>query len=95
MGIPYAIFMGITQGFGGVVAGTLWARYYGREHLGKIRGSIFTAGVAGSSVGPFIMGLVYDHTGSYQSSLWIFVAVLIPIAFASLWATPPQKPVIT
>jgi len=95
MGISYAIFMGITQGFGGVVAGTLWARYYGREHLGKIRGSIFTAGVAGSSVGPYIMGLVYDHTGSYQTSLWIFVAVLIPIAFASLLATPPQKPVIT
>ncbi len=91
MGIAYAIFMGITQGFGGVVTGTLWARYYGREHLGKIRGSIFTAGVAGSSIGPFLMGLIYDNTGSYQSSLWLFVAVLLPVIIAALWATPPKQ----
>jgi MFS family permease len=91
MGVAYAIFMGLTQGFGGVVGGTLWARYYGREHLGKIRGSVFTAGVAGSSVGPFFMGLIYDHTGSYQNSLWIFVAMLIPVIIAALWATPPAR----
>ena len=87
----YAIFMGLTQGFGGVVGGTLWARYYGRQHLGKIRGSVFTAGVAGSSTGPFIMGLIYDQLGSYQISLWIFLWLLVPIAFAALWAKPPKK----
>jgi len=86
----YAIFMGLTQGFGGVVGGTLWARYYGRKHLGRIRGSVFTAGVAGSSAGPFIMGLIYDNTGSYQLSLWIFMSLLIPVAIAALWARPPK-----
>ncbi len=88
----YAVFMGLTQGFGGVVGGTLWARYYGREHLGKIRGSVFTAGVAGSSTGPFIMGLIYDNTGSYQVSLFLFMVLLIPIAIAALWAKPPKLP---
>jgi MFS family permease len=87
----YAIFMGLTQGITGVVGGTLWARYYGRKNLGKIRGSVFTAGVAGSSVGPFIMGVIYDGTGSYQISLWIFITMLIPIAIAALWAKPPKK----
>ena len=91
MGSAYAILMGISQGFGGVVGGTLWARYYGREHLGKIRGSVFTAGVAGSSVGPFLMGLIYDNSGSYQSSLWLFIAMLIPIILAAFWATPPRR----
>lgn len=86
----YAIFMGLTQGFGGVVGGTLWARYYGRKHLGKIRGSVFTAGVVGSSTGPFLMGLIYDNTGSYQLSLQIFMVLLIPIAIAALWAKPPK-----
>jgi len=87
----YAVFMGLTQGFGGVVGSTLWARYYGRKHLGKIRGSVFTAGVAGSSTGPFIMGLIYDQFGSYQISLWIFIALLVPIAVAALWAKPPKR----
>jgi MFS family permease len=91
LGTVYAILMGMTQGFGGVVGGTLWARYYGREHLGKIRGSIFTAGVAGSSIGPFIMGLIFDHTGSYQVSLWLFIVMLVPVAIAAFWATPPKK----
>jgi MFS family permease len=91
----YAIFMGLTQGFGGVVGGTLWARYYGREHLGKIRGSVFTIGVAGSSIGPFIMGLIYDNLGSYQLSLWIFMAMLIPVAIAALWAKPPKRIEVT
>jgi MFS family permease len=91
MSIAYAVFMGVTQGFGGVVTGTLWARYYGREHLGKIRGSIFTVGVAGSSLGPFFMGLIYDNTDSYQLSLWIFIAILVPMMIAALWATPPRN----
>jgi MFS family permease len=92
MGLAYGIFMGIMQGFGGVVGGTLWARYYGREHLGKIRGSIFTAGVAGSSLGPFMMGLIFDTTGSYELSLWIFIAILLPMVGAAFWATPPKHP---
>ena len=95
LGTAYAILMGMTQGFGGVVGGTLWARYYGREHLGKIRGSIFTAGVAGSSIGPFIMGLIYDNTGGYQLSLWLFIAMIIPVAFAAFWATPPTSRKLT
>ena len=91
----YAIFMGLTQGFSGVVGGTLWARYYGRDHLGKIRGSVFTVGVAGSSIGPFIMGLIFDSTGSYQLSLWMFIALLVPIAIAARWAKPPKKIKVT
>ena len=65
----YALLLGVTQGLLGIVSGTLWARYYGRVHLGKIRGSVFTAGVVGSSLGPFIMGLLYDTFGSYTLSL--------------------------
>jgi MFS family permease len=91
MGHFYAILLGITQGLLGIAAGTLWARYYGRKHLGKIRGSIFTAGVAGSSSGPFIMGIIFDKFESYQISIWLFIGLLIPMAFAALWATPPEK----
>jgi len=91
IGQIYAILLGITQGLLGIAAGTLWARYYGRKHLGKIRGSVFTAGVAGSSSGPFIMGLFFDKFGSYQISIWLFIGLLIPMAFATLWAKPPKR----
>jgi MFS family permease len=91
LGQLYAVFMGIAAGLIGIVGGTLWAKYYGRKHLGKIRGSVFTAGVAGSSVGPFIMGLIYDNLGSYQLSLWIFIGLLIPVVISAFWATPPKR----
>ncbi len=87
----YALCIGIGQGLFGAVNNTLWVRYYGRAHLGKIRGSIAMATVAGSSAGPFIMGATYDLFGSYQISLTLFIAVLIPLIFAAFWATPPKK----
>ncbi|MCZ7668811.1 MAG: hypothetical protein M5U34_17225 [Chloroflexi bacterium] len=38
------------------------------------------------------MGVTYDFFGSYQFSLTLFIALLIPLAIAAFWATPPQKP---
>jgi len=86
----YAVLVGISTGLIALVGGTMFARYYGREHLGKLRGGVLTAQVAGSSLGPFITGLIYDLSGSFQISLWVFIAVLIPAALISLRAKNPQ-----
>jgi hypothetical protein len=83
--------MGIAQGLFGVTNSTVWVRYYGRAHLGRIRGSVALAMVAGSSAGPFIMGATYDLTGGYQLSLMLFIAILLPLALATLWASPPDR----
>jgi MFS family permease len=52
----YALLIGISQGLFGAVNNTVWVRYFGRAHLGHIRGSVAMAMVAGSSAGPFIWG---------------------------------------
>jgi OFA family oxalate/formate antiporter-like MFS transporter len=85
----YAALIGISTGLISLVGGTMFARYFGRAHLGKLRGGVLTAQVAGSSLGPFITGLIYDLTGSFQISLWIFVGILIPAALLSLKAVQP------
>ncbi|MCB8943280.1 MAG: MFS transporter [Ardenticatenaceae bacterium] len=87
----FALCIGIGQGFLGAVQSTLWVRYYGRLHLGKIRGSIATAGVAASSLGPFVMGATFDLFGSYNTSLWIFIIFLLPLIIAAPFATQPQN----
>jgi MFS family permease len=89
----YAVLIGVSTGLVALVGGTMFARYYGRAHLGKIRGSVLTAQVAGSSLGPFITGVIFDLTGSFSLSLWIFVVILIPASLASLMAVQPPKPV--
>jgi MFS family permease len=91
LGHAYAVMIGVTQGLFMAVGNVLWLRYYGRAHLGQIRGSVVTAIVAGSSAGPFVMGFTYDQFGDYRWSLIFFIAVLAPLAIAAFFATPPAR----
>jgi len=86
----YAVLVGISTGLISLVGGTMFARYFGRKHLGKLRGGVLTAQVAGSSLGPFITGVIFDLTGSYQISLWVFVGLLLPVGISSFWAVKPK-----
>lgn len=86
----YAGLLGLSQGLFTVSQGTMWVRYFGRTNLGKIRGSVMTAAVAGTSLGPFIMGFTYDLLGNYTVSLWIFAAIFAPFTILTLFATPPK-----
>jgi MFS family permease len=84
------VVMGLAQGLLGAVANTLWARFYGRDHVGKIRGSIATAMVAGSALGPFLMGFSHDTFGSYTPSLWLFLGLFGALTLMVPLATPPR-----
>jgi MFS family permease len=86
----FAIGLGATQGLFIVLGQTIWARYFGRTHLGKIRGTIWTACVAGSSAGPFVMGVTKDVFHVFTPAIWLCVALYGVLTFAALFATPPR-----
>lgn len=88
---PVGLLMGLTQGILAGAIGPLWPRYYGRAHLGRLRGALVTVMVASSSAGPFIMGLLRDLTGSYNPTMTLFAAICAPLAITALWATPPAR----
>ena len=82
---------GLGQAFFMTIISTLFPRYYGRRHLGKIQGAMATTLVGSSAVGPFAMGLLKDIAGSYDVSLRLFaviIAVMVPLA---LLAAPPNR----
>lgn len=85
----FAALFGAGQGLAISVNSTMWVRYYGRRHLGKIRGFVWSTTVAGSGCGPWILGLVHDQMGSFTPGLWGFVVLLLPLAPLSLLATAP------
>lgn len=85
----FALLFGAGQGIALSVNATMWVRYYGRQHLGKIRGAVWCTTVAGSGCGPFILGLFQDNLGSFTPGLWVFVGLLAPLPILSLWATAP------
>jgi len=86
----FATVLGGGQGILMAVRATLWVRYYGRTHLGKIRGSLVTIEVAASSTGPFLMGAAHDMFGGYHEVFWLFAAISAPMIGLGLLATRPE-----
>ncbi len=84
------IILGFAQGIGSAVNATLWVRYFGRRHLGKIRGTLTTAMVAGSSLGPLLVGWGRDLYLSYDPVFWGLGLLGLPLAAIALRATKPQ-----
>lgn len=87
----FAISLGAGQGIFMSVRSTIWVRYYGRAHLGKIRGTLTTVEVAASSMGPLLMGATHDLLGSYNDILTVFAAITAPMIIVTLFATPPKE----
>jgi MFS family permease len=83
--------LGLSQGVFFGASNPTWARYFGRDHLGRIRGIVMTGMVASSSLGPYLIGLCKDVTGSYGLILGVFALLPIPIAIAMPFAVPPMK----
>lgn len=83
------ILLGASQGvfFGAVHP--LWARYFGRRNIGKIRGLLMTINVGFSSLGPLVAGLSRDWLGSFDTAMILFVLMPLPVAVLSWWATAP------
>jgi MFS family permease len=82
---------GIGMGGTAILAEMIWANYFGRTSLGKIRGmgSLITS--AFSAGGPPFFGLLFDATQSYKLSFSIFIGMLFASAGLSLFLRPPKK----
>lgn len=90
----YAGFLLYGIGLGGsmVLAEILWANYFGRLSLGKVRGLglLLTQGLA--ALGPPFFGFMFDVTQGYGLSFAIFVGALLASGVLSLMLRPPVKP---
>ncbi|MBF9031230.1 MFS transporter [Rhodobacterales bacterium HKCCE3408] len=70
--------LGITQGIGGALWGTLLPRVYGTRHLGSIRALVTAAMVLSTAIGPGVTGLLIDRgidfpDQGFAMAVWCFV----------------------
>lgn len=88
-----AVFM-IVYGFminvQGITLSVMWANYFGREHLGSIRGAATIFMVVGSALGPLPFGLSFDQTGSYVP---VFIVMAVVTLLAVLLASSVSQPI--
>jgi MFS family permease len=89
----YAGFFLYGIGLGGnmVLPDILWANYFGRRSLGKVRGLGLLISQTVAALGPPFFGFLFDLTGAYDLSFVLFGAALITSAFLSLMLRPPVR----
>ena len=85
------LLLGGAQGTYFASAQPLWARYFGRVHLVKIRGVQMATHVATSSIGPLVVGLARDWLGGFGPVLLFFALLPLPFAFSAALVTPPKQ----
>ena len=99
IGFTHQLVWGIVFGFlfGAGVGGfhTLlrlaWADYYGRVHLGAIRGLTLPAQIGGQAIGPVVSGFMFDASGGYLAPFAIFGSAVALVALLVLAAVPPSR----
>jgi MFS transporter, OFA family, oxalate/formate antiporter len=89
----YAGFFLYGIGLGGnmVLPDILWAHYFGRRSLGKIRGLGLLISQVLAAAGPPFFGFLFDLTGGYGLSFALFGCALLTSAFLSLMLRPPRR----
>ena len=103
IGFTHQLAWGIAFGFlfGAGVGGlhTLlrlaWADYYGRVHLGAIRGLTLPAQIGGQAIGPVVSGFMFDASGGYLVPFVIFGSAVALSALLVLAAVPPTRRRVT
>jgi len=65
----YAVLFGVNNAITMTYFGYMWARFFGRRHLGSIQGTGQMIGVIGASLGPLPLGLGVDLLGGFDQML--------------------------
>ena len=90
VGLPMGFLLGAGVGGIQMLLRLTWADYYGRLHLGSIRGLTLPAQIGGQAMGPTIAGFMFDATGGYRTPFTVFGIVVAVAAVMVLAATPPD-----
>ena len=91
LAVTFAVLFGLGTGGWTLAQTLLFANYFGRRHLGAIRGlSQVLSGPLGAA-GPFLAGGIRTYTGSYELSFIIFFVALVVVFLALVLARPPRR----
>ena len=81
LGVPAAVLVGLGLGAEVDLIAFLQSRYLGLRAFGEIYGYLFAIFMLGSGLGPFLMGLCFRLTHSYEPALALLAAGLALACF--------------
>jgi MFS family permease len=83
---------GLAHGGLFTVVSPLIAEYFGMRAHGAIFGTILFFGAVGGAIGPFLVGIIFDSTGSYKYAFITLLIFSILSLLIALTLPPSQKP---
>ncbi|MEX0761398.1 MAG: MFS transporter [Dehalococcoidia bacterium] len=87
----YGALLGLTTGSLMNINHAVWPAYFGRKHLGSIRGVGNVGMMASAAFGPLPLAYLFDQTGAYTTGLILFLALPPISAAAAFFAIRPRK----
>lgn len=91
MALSMAVF---GLGIGGMIflQNYIWADYFGREHIGSIRGLVMPINLVVGGIGAPLAGYARDATGSYDTVWWVGVGLMVFAAIVLVFTGRPARP---
>ena len=87
----YAMAMGIAGGVVTVVFFSVWGQAFGRRHLGRIQGCAQMMTVFASAVGPLLLAMTLESTGSYDSIFYVLAAAVVVLGIGCWYVSLPSR----
>jgi OFA family oxalate/formate antiporter-like MFS transporter len=91
MAVAFALLFGLGTGGWTIAQTVLFANYFGRRHLGAIRGYTQMIAAPVGAFGPLLAGWVKDTTDSYTVALSIFLVAQCVVALSLFAARQPVR----
>jgi MFS family permease len=86
----YAALLGAASGMQGVVAGVIWAHYYGRTGLGKVQGPATTVMISAAALAPLPLAALHQLSGGYAVGLASMAAIPVVCAVMTCFFDPKR-----
>ena len=86
----YGVVLGLNQGFLMNLNQVVWPAYFGRKHLGSIKGVANFGMMASAALGPLPLALSIDQTGSYTLGLYAYMLLPPLCGIAAIFAGNPR-----
>ena len=82
---------GVVSAGSNVVPSVIYANYFGRSSLGKIRGLGEVGVLLGQGTGPVIAGVLFSLQGGYDTIFVVFIVLALGCSLLALKARPPAR----
>jgi MFS family permease len=83
-----AVLIGLGLGSEGDIAAYVVSRYVPRQNYGPVLGIVICLYAWGAALGALLLGYSFTKLGSYDSAIWVLVAMVAVAAVAMLFVGP-------